>query len=191
VGAHVLSQLLSSGHNVTAIVRSLSKSSPVLTQKYSPPIQSGSLILVEITNLSAPHAFDDLAQTVDAIIHVATLLASGKADFPKEVIDSTWIIDHSILTAASKRVIITGSIVSTFNRFEESFSGKTIDDKSYNTVSNEQVTSLNNPTAAYMYAKTAAQLKSWEFMTKEKLSFDFVVLLAPSYWKIYSGEICA
>jgi nucleoside-diphosphate-sugar epimerase len=185
VGAHVLSQLLSSGHNVTAIVRSLLKSSPFLTQKYSPPIQSGSLILVEIPNLSAPHAFDGLAQTVDAIIHVATPLASGKVDFQKEVIDSTWIFDHSILTAASKapslrRVIITGSIVSTFNRFEKSFSGKTIDDKSYNTVTNEQVTSLNNPTAVYMYAKTAAELKSWEFMKKEKLSFNLVVLLAPS-----------
>jgi NADPH-dependent methylglyoxal reductase len=79
-----------------------------------------------------------------------------------------------------RRVIITGSIVSTFNRFEESFSGKTIDDKSYNTVSLEQVTCLNNPTAAYLYAKTAAELKSWEFMKKEKLSFDLLVLLAPS-----------
>jgi len=89
------------------------------------------------------------------------------------------------LTAASKapslkRVIITGSIVSTFNRFDESFSGKTIDDKSYNTVSLEQVTSFNNPTAAYMYAKTTAELKSWEFMKKEKLSFNLVVLLAPN-----------
>jgi NADPH-dependent methylglyoxal reductase len=77
-----------------------------------------------------------------------------------------------------KRVIITGSIVSTFNRFEESFSGKTIDDKTYNAVSHEQVTSLNSPTAAYMYAKTADE--SWEFMKKEKLSFDLVVLLASS-----------
>jgi nucleoside-diphosphate-sugar epimerase len=185
VRAHILSQLLSSGHNVTDIVRSLLKSSPFLTQKYSPHIQSGSLILVEIPNLSAPHAFDDLARTVDAIIHVATPFASGKADFQKEVIDSTWIIDHSILTAASKapslkRVIITGSIMSTFNRFEALFSGKTIDDKSYNTVSHEQVTSLNNPAAAYMYAKTAAELKPWELMEKEKPSFDLVVLLAPS-----------
>ncbi len=74
-------------------------------------------------------------------------------------------------------MIIPGSIVSTFNRFEELFSGKKIDDKSYNTVSRGQVTSLNNPVAAYM---SAAEFKSWEFMEKEKLSFDLVVLLAPS-----------
>jgi NADPH-dependent methylglyoxal reductase len=31
-----------------------------------------------------------------------------------------------------------------------------------------------------MYAKTADELRSWEFMKKEKLSFDLVVLLASS-----------
>jgi NADPH-dependent methylglyoxal reductase len=185
VGAHVLSQLLSTNHHVTAIVRSLWKSSPFLTEKYSSHIKSGSLKLVEIPHLTASHAFDALAKTVDAIIHVATPLASGKADFQKEVIDPTWLIDRSILTAAAKapsvkRVIITGSIVSTFNFFEELFSEQTFDDKSYNSATHEEVTALNNSRAAYMYAKTAAELKSWEFMEKEKPGFDLVVLLAPS-----------
>lgn len=181
VGAHVLSQLISSDHAVTAIVRSLSKSRLFFTQKYPSQIASGTLILAEIPDLSAPHVFDDLAKTVDAIIHVATPLSNK--NFQTEVIDPTWLIDQSILKAAAqapsvKRVIITGSIVSTFNLFEDMFSGKTISEKSYNPITHEQ--GLESPASAYMYAKTAAELKSWEFVEKEKPGFDLVVLLAPS-----------
>ncbi len=182
VGAQVLDQLLSGGgYKVTAVIRSLKKSSPFLTHKYASQVKSGSLVLVEIPDLTVPHAFDDLAKIVDAIIHIATPLSD--TDFEKAVIEPTAVIDDSVLSAAAasgsvKRVIITGSIVSTMNIPDGLFQDITVSADTFNTSTHEQ--GLANPASAYVYAKTAAEKKAWAFMEKEKPAFDLVVLLAPS-----------
>lgn len=181
VGAQVLDQLLSSEHKVIAVIRSLKRSSPFLTQKYASHIKSGSLALVEIADLTVPHAFEHLAKQVDAIIHVATPLS--EVDFQKTVIDPTAVIDESILAAAAaspsvKRVIITGSIVSTMNIPGDLFKDITVSAGTYNTSTNEE--GLTSAAAAYVYAKTSAERKAWAFMKREKPAFDLVVLLAPS-----------
>jgi nucleoside-diphosphate-sugar epimerase len=183
VGAHVLDQLLANGaHIVTAIVRSLSRSHPFLSTKYAAAIASKHLTLLEVPDLTTPHVFDLPASAADAIIHIATPLAYT-GDLEAQVIDPTWAIDESILIAAKdspsvKRVVITGSIVSTMNPFTDLASERTITAADYNGIKLEE--SLGHPGAAYMYAKTAAEQKSWAFMKREKPHFDLVVLLAPS-----------
>jgi len=181
VGAHILSQLLSTNHTVIAPIRSLSKSKSFLTTKYSSYILSGHLTLVEIPDLSKPHVFDDLVKSVDSIIHVATPLSPN--NFQKGVIDLTWKIDENILLSASKsksvkRVIITGSIVSTLSLPNDLFLDKTVSEKTWNPITNDE--GLGSEVAAYMFAKTSAEKKAWEFMEREKRGFDLVVLLAPS-----------
>jgi NADPH-dependent methylglyoxal reductase len=183
VGAHVLDQLLANDkHTVTAIVRSLAKSRAFLEHKYASHISSGHLALLEMPDLAAPHAFDTAAKDVDAIIHIATPLAYT-GDLKAQVIDPTWAIDESILRAAAhsptvKRVIITGSIVSTMNFFTDLGRDTTISPADYNSIALED--SLAHPGTAYMYAKTSAERKAWAFMEREKPGFDLVVLLAPS-----------
>ena len=183
LGAHVLDQLLANDkHTVRAIVRSFAKSRAFLENKYASHISSGHLSLLEIPDLTTPHAFDTAAKAVDAIIHIATPLAYT-GDLKAQVIDPTWTIDASILRAAAhspsvKRVIITGSIVSTMNFFTDLGSDVTVSPADYNGIALEDA--LAHPGAAYMYAKTAAERKTWAFMEREKPGFDLVVLLAPS-----------
>ena len=182
VGAHVLEQLLALGNvTVTVVVRSLTKSRAFLERRYSSHVSNGLLNLLEIPDMSVPHAFDAAARSVDAIIHIATPLAYS-GDLKKLVIDPTWTIDENILTAAKKapnvkRVIITGSIVSTMN-LSELASNRTITEADYNEIAVKDA--LGEPGAAYMYAKTTAEHNAWSFMKAEKPGFDLVVLLAPS-----------
>ena len=182
LGAHVLQQLLAQDNvTVTVVVRSLAKSQGFLERKYPSQVSNGLLNLLEIPDMTVPHVFDAAARSVDAIVHIATPLAYS-GDLKKLVIDPTWTIDHNILTAAKqaptvKRVIITGSIVSTLNLADVA-SGRTITEADYNDIALEDA--VGHPGAAYMYAKTAAERKAWAFMAAEKPGFDLVVLLAPS-----------
>ena len=180
LGASVLDQLLSNGHKVTAVIRSFKRSYAFLSQTYAPHIQSGTLVLLEIPDLAAPNVFDEPAKNVDAIIHVATPITSS--DFEATMIHPTWTIDHSILTAATnsptvKRVIVTGSIVSTMIFPDDFFQAKVISEKNWNSLTLEQA--LETQMGAYSYAKTSAEQKAWAFMEREKPKFDLVFLLVP------------
>ncbi|OBT40169.1 hypothetical protein VE00_08808 [Pseudogymnoascus sp. WSF 3629] len=181
LGASVLAQLLSTGHSVTAVVRSLKKSAPFLTRQYASQVDSGKLKLVEIPDMTVPHAFDDLVKTVDAIVHVATPLSDS--DFQRTIIDATLAINDNIFAASLKapsvkRIIITGSIVATMALPDTLFRPITVSADDYSTITNEQ--GLSSLPAAYQYAKTSSEKKAWEFMKTAKPSFDLVVLLAPA-----------
>jgi hypothetical protein len=60
VGAHVLQQLLEGGHNVTAVVRTLKKSSQFLSQKYSSSLESGKFTIAEVPDLTGMSNFSAL-----------------------------------------------------------------------------------------------------------------------------------
>lgn len=181
LGASILAQLLSKGHSVTAVVRSVKKSAHFLTKQYASEVKSGKLKLIEIPDMTVPHVFDDIVKTVDAIIHVATPL--GDSDFQNTVINPTLAINKNIFAASIeassiKRIIITGSIVSTMILPDTLFSPITVSADDYSTITNEQ--SQSSLPAAYQYAKTSSEKKAWEFMKTAKPSFDLVVLLAPA-----------
>jgi hypothetical protein len=57
VGAHVLQQLLENGHSVTAVVRSLKKSSKFLSQKYASSFESGKFVIAEVPDLTGMSNF--------------------------------------------------------------------------------------------------------------------------------------
>ncbi|KAL5347324.1 hypothetical protein ACLOAV_007635 [Pseudogymnoascus australis] len=181
LGASILAQLISKGHSVTAVIRSIKKSASFLTKQYASQVNSGQLKLVEVPDMTVPHAFDDLVKTVDAIIHVATPLADS--DFQRTIINATLAINENIFAASLKapsvkRIIITGSIVSTMNLPDTLFRPITVSADDYSTITNEQ--GLSSLPAAYQYAKTSSEKKAWEFIKTTKPSFDLVVLLAPA-----------
>jgi NADPH-dependent methylglyoxal reductase len=181
LGADVLKLLLSEGHDVSAVVRSLAKSKTSLEQTYSRETASQQLELIEIHDLAAPHAFDVPASKVDAIIHIATPLTDS--DFQKTMIEPTDAITISVLEAAAKsttvkRVIITSSIVTLLRLPEDVPSGKTFSVKDYNTTTLEEA--VQNLPKAYQYSKTQSEIKAWEWMQNRKPKFDLITLLAPA-----------
>ncbi|OBT82007.1 hypothetical protein VE02_09908 [Pseudogymnoascus sp. 03VT05] len=86
------------------------------------------LKLVEVPDMTVPHAFDDLVKTVDAI---------------RTIIDATLAINDNIFAASLqapsvKRIIITGSIVSTMALPDVLFRPITVSADDYSTITNEQ-----------------------------------------------------
>jgi len=181
LGASILDQLLAQGYKVNVVIRSAKKSQSFLEDKYDSHITNKTLVFTEVPDMVVPRAFDKPAQTADAIIHVATPLASS--DFENTMIQPTWAIDDNILTAAAKstsvkRVIISGSVVSTVKVPEGIFQDGIITESDWNRTTHEE--GLENMMKAYQFSKTNAEKKAWEFMKTEKPNFDLVVLLAPS-----------
>ncbi|KIV80291.1 hypothetical protein PV11_07804 [Exophiala sideris] len=182
VGAATLFQLMhESNHTVIAVLRSRAKSEAFLATKYAPQISAGRLTFLEVPDMTRPGVFDSPAAQSDAIIHIATPLAYD--DVIEKVVKPSWTIVHNVLLAAdkserTKRVIITGSIVSTFRLPNDLFSGKTVSAESWNDIPYEEAGL--NPANAYQYSKTHSEQQAWKFMSEKNRSFDLIYLLAPA-----------
>ncbi|KIW97794.1 uncharacterized protein Z519_01378 [Cladophialophora bantiana CBS 173.52] len=181
IGAWVLEQLLSQGHKVIAVIRSLAKFKKHFDEKYATYLINGSLELVEVPDLAVPGVFDEPASRADAVIHVATPLTTS--DFENTMIRATWLIDENILNAAKqspkvKRVVISGSVVSVVKLPEGLFQDVVATEEDWNPITHKEgLVDLPN---AYSYSKTSAEKQAWAWMNKEKPKFDLVVLLIPS-----------
>ncbi|KAF2491549.1 hypothetical protein BU16DRAFT_530039 [Lophium mytilinum] len=131
--------------------------------------------------MTVPNAFHESAKKASAIIHAATPLSYS--NFLEEIIKPVSIIEENVLDAAAasptvKRLIITGSIVSTFKIPDELAVGKTISEKDWNSLTLEQ--GVENVFNAYAYSKTISEQEAWAYMEEKKPSFELVYLLAPS-----------
>ncbi|OCL10050.1 NAD(P)-binding protein [Glonium stellatum] len=180
VGAVILEHLIAANQSVNAVLRSFAKSKAFLEAKYPSAITAGTLTFTEIPDLAAPGAFHAPAANASNIIHVATPLAYS--DFQNAMIEPAWKFDHNILAAASaspsvKRVVITGSTVSTMRIPHDVVTGKTFTEANYNPITLEEA--LANPSSAYQYSKTMSEQKSWAYMAETKPHFDLVFLLVP------------
>lgn len=181
LGAIILEQLLSNGNAVTAVLRSFQNSRSYLENRYEKEVATGNLQFVEIPDMTVTDAFHGAATGVSAIIHVATPLA--KDNFVEMMIKPANKIIHNILYAATasstvKRVIITGSMVATFNFLNFMDSPKTITEADFNDIPLDDA--LKKVSLAYAYSKMSSERTAWEYMQQSQRSFDLIFLLAPS-----------
>jgi len=181
LGAMILEKLIEGGHKVQAVLRSFPRSKSYLEEKYPKAASSGQLTFVEIPDLSTPGVFDALLAKTYIFLHIATPLAYS--DFEEKVFKPSEAIINNILTAATKsntlkRIIITGSIVSTLTLPDELFSGRTISNKDFNGIKREAA--LESPLHAYQYSKVTAEQQVWKFVEERKPAFDVVFHLSPA-----------
>jgi NADPH-dependent methylglyoxal reductase len=181
LGSNVLEKLIDANYTVNVILRSLSRSQPFLASIYPKVTSTSRLTFTEIPDLTAPHAFDAVLSTATYLVHVATPLAYS--DFDATVIQPAEALMTNILLSAKKsntlkRVVITGSIVSTLRLPDDMLSSKTISVAEYNTIPLTDATS--NAGAAYQYSKVSAEKLAWAFMRREHPAWDLVVHLSPS-----------
>jgi NADPH-dependent methylglyoxal reductase len=184
VGAVTLDQLLTtSSHHVNAVLRKDSYIS-LLEKKYPSEIAQGRLSFVIVPDMTIPGVFDDAASSATAIIHIATPIAVD--NWVEELINPTWDIDRNILGAAKKsnnvkRVVICGTILQAMDFSQLFNANEVIDASSWNSMTFEQAKDGPFPNA-YMYAKTNAERKTWEWVQENEpgIGFDVVMLLPPS-----------
>ncbi|KAL5459607.1 hypothetical protein PMIN06_002749 [Paraphaeosphaeria minitans] len=187
VGGAILEHLLqTTDFNVNIVLRNAPRQIPLFHERYASETLTGRLTFTSIPEMANPGVFDIAAASATAVIHCATPVGSD-SDWVKDMIEPTWTIDHSILTAAQKsptvkRVIICGTFLQTlgpYNLFEPT---TTITNASYNTTTFEEAKAgpwLN----AYMFSKTDAERKTWAWHEEQGgqkgTGFDIVMLLPP------------
>jgi NADPH-dependent methylglyoxal reductase len=181
VGSNVLEKLIDANYTVNVVLRSLARSQSFLAERYPTATSTSQLSFTEIPDLTASNAFDAVLSTATYLIHVATPL--GSSDLEATVIQPAEALMENLLRSAEKsqtlkRVVMTGSIVSTLRLPDDMLSGRTISPANYNTIPLAEATSSAG--AAYQYSKVRAEKLAWAFMGRVEPAWDLVVHLTPS-----------
>ncbi|KAH7236512.1 NAD dependent epimerase/dehydratase [Fusarium tricinctum] len=212
IGAHVVDELLSRGLKVRGTTRSLSKGKAMIDAR---PQFREELDFYQIHDFEKPGGFADAIQDIDAVIHIASPFTYDTSNNEKELVIPAINGVESILEAAAsspkvRRVVITSSFASVLDSGREAppyftYTGDDWNPQSYQ----ESIDQGTSAVIAYRGSKKFAELKAWEFVAKQKPSFDLVTLCPPMtfgpirhpvanvdalnesnkmLWKIASGE---
>lgn len=169
IASHIVERLLAQGHRVRGTVRSLKK------EKDLAPLRalagaSERLELVE-ADLLRDGAFDAAAQGCEGVLHTASPYVLDAKDPQKDLVDPALNGTRNVLRACQKagtvkRVVVTSSMAAITDEPE---SDHVLTEADWNVKS----TLERN---AYYYSKTLAEKAAWEFVEKEKPSFDLVTI---------------
>ncbi|MBS2012158.1 MAG: aldehyde reductase [Deltaproteobacteria bacterium] len=169
IASRIVEQLLAKGHRVRGTVRSLAKGKD-LEPLRALPGASERLELVE-ADLLREGAFDDAAQGVEAVLHTASPYVLDAKDPQRVLVDPAVKGTRNVLEAAKKsstvkRVVVTSSMAAITDEPE---SDHVLTEADWN----EKSSLERNP---YYYSKTLAERAAWDFVEREKPSFDLVVI---------------
>jgi dihydroflavonol-4-reductase len=167
IAAHAIERLLAKGYEVVGSVRNPNDTAK-LAFLHAFPGASDRLKLVA-ADLTAADPFS-AHMNVDAVFHMASPYVINVKDPQRDLVDPAVMGTLSVLKAAAnnarvKRVVLTSSMAAITDEPD----GRVLTEADWNTQS-----SLNrNP---YYFSKTMAERAAWDFMEKEKPSFDLVVI---------------
>ncbi len=177
IGAHCVAHLLSQGFQVTATVRTVSKSQQVITQHLSNP----SLSTKVVSDLTDPHAFDEAIQGCSGVLHLAAPFGYNYKDFEQELLIPSINGTRSICLAAMraptvKRVVLTSSFAAVFDASAGPSPGRVYTEKDWSPLTYEDGKNATITPVAYRASKVLAEKAAWDFVTKEKPTWDLVTL---------------
>ncbi|KAI1504453.1 hypothetical protein F5X99DRAFT_406170 [Biscogniauxia marginata] len=191
---HVIQQALAKGWNIVGTVRS-EESAAKVTPLF--PDAGAQLSLAYITDLTDVTAFEPAFREnkITAIINAAAPLVHNPRNLKADVVDpainsclAVMEAAHRYGGAALKRVVHVGSCMSTLDFRLGDAPGKTYSPSDWCPVTYEEAVSTNE-TLAYAGAKTLGERAMWDFMVKERPSFDFVAVLPSCIFGPHLGGV--
>ncbi|KIW91654.1 uncharacterized protein Z519_07622 [Cladophialophora bantiana CBS 173.52] len=182
IGAHVVDNLLARGLRVRVAVRNLAKGNALRDAR---PHYASRLDCVLIADFAEATSLEEAVAGVDGIVHVASPLTYSVQDTEKDIILPAINGVKSVLKAAAntpqiRRVVITSSFASVIDVNRKAPPHFTYTAADWNPLTYEEA--ADNKTSgvvAYRGSKKFAELAAWEFMEKEKPTFDLVTLCPP------------
>ncbi|KAJ5761072.1 hypothetical protein N7520_008228 [Penicillium odoratum] len=171
IATHIIEILLARGHSVVTTVRSQQKAQGILQSH--PELQKDRLDSFDKAVVSEP--------PFDAVIHTASPYHFHAKD-AKELLDPAIIGTTGILSSVQKyapsvkRVVVTSSFAA-INNIYTAGKEKVYSEADWCPITIEQAN--QNPGNAYRASKTFAERAAWDFMEKEKSSFDLTVINPP------------
>lgn len=184
VGSHVCHALLIAGFHVRTTVRSTAKGDYLVRKLNEVSGGGGKFEYVIVEDIEAPDAFDEAVKGVDGIMHTASPFHFNAED-PDELIKPAVEGTVNILRSAHKhnksvqRVVITSSVASVMMPRD---TPTVYNEEWWNEHSPAQVNEKGREASRldfYMASKTLAERASWDFIDKEKPSFDLATIAPP------------
>jgi nucleoside-diphosphate-sugar epimerase len=182
VAAHILNSLLSAGYSVRGTVRN-EKSAANVRSTHG---QYGDLLTFAIVpDIIAPGAFDEVVKGVDGVIHTASPFVLSVADNERDLLTPAIKGTTNILEAIAKnapgvkRVVLTSSFASIIDLSKGLRPGYTYTEADWNPVTYEEAKTTPDGSAAYCASKLLAEKAAWDFVTKEKPSFNLATICPP------------
>jgi len=183
IGAWIVKYLVEQNYAVLVALRTQSQID-FITKRF--PSYEGKVTGIVVPSIEAPGAYDEVVKDVDGIIHAASPVI-WTWESPSEVIDPAVKGATGILASAAKfgtkvkRVVLTSSGVAV--AAEDAKEGDVDDETTWNTSSPrilEAEGKKTNPFTAYSASKALAEKEAWDFIEREKPSFDLSTIL-PTY----------
>lgn len=193
IGAWIVKQLVDSGYEALVAARKQSQLDFIVNRF---PTYAGKVSGILVPDITAPDAYDEAIKGVSGIIHAASPATFNPKD-PSDVIDPAVNGVRNILSSARrlgpnvKRVVITSSgsaIYSAMLQKEE----RIWDETSWNTASPELVEAKGKAAdgrSVYAASKVLAERAAWDFIAKEKPSFDLTSILPTMNFGPYVHEV--
>jgi len=185
VASHILADLIESGYEPTASVRSDAKAAEILELH---PAWKGRVTFVFVKDVAIPHAFDDVFRQekngFDYLIHTASPVNFSVADFQKDLIDPAvqgtiglMKAVHDLGGSQVKRLVLLGSAVSVLDSSQDmSVAGAAYSEKDWNPVTAASATESKSAVLGYNASKKLAELAAWQFLNDNKPAFDLTVI---------------
>ncbi|KAJ5676120.1 NAD(P)-binding protein [Penicillium macrosclerotiorum] len=182
IATHVLETLLARGYSVVTTVRSPQKAQAILSAH--PELSKGRLDCAIVEDIAQPGAFDQAVISeppFEAVIHTASpyhFHAKDAQELLTPAINGTTGILQSIQKHAPsvKRVVLTSSFAAINNVYAKA-QGKVYSEADWCPITEAQAN--ESPANAYRASKTFAERAAWNFIAREKPSFDLAVINPP------------
>ncbi|KIW20290.1 hypothetical protein PV08_00865 [Exophiala spinifera] len=185
IGAHVVDLLLERGCRVRGAARNMGKAQ---LMKDARPQYADQLDFVQVADFagsSSTSSFTDAVKGIDGIVHLASPLSFKPGDNEKDVVLPAIQGVKSVLHAAArepsvKRIVITSSFAAVIDDGRKEATKFTYTGRDWNPQSyDESIDPTTSPEMAYRGSKKFAELEAWNFIDREKPTFDIVTLCPP------------
>jgi nucleoside-diphosphate-sugar epimerase len=184
VGAHVILQLLSAGHQVGATVRNLNRESSVRAMLKAGGQEPGARLVFFAADLESDAGWREAAAGCDYIMHVASPIPANAPKHEDDLIvparEGTLRVLRAARDANVKRVVLTSTCGAVY--YGHPPRNTPFDETSW-TIVNDELT-------AYVKSKVIAERSAWNFISTEGRGLELSVvnpagifgpILAPDY----------
>lgn len=170
VGAHVILQLVSAGHQVHTTVRNLNRESAVRDMLKAGGQEPGDRLSFLAADLEKDAGWDEAVNGCDYVMHVASPIPAHAPKHEDELIvparEGTLRVLRAARNAKVKRVVLTSSCGAIYY-------GHPPQKAPFNETS---WTIVNGDLTAYVKSKALAERAAWDFMSREAQGLELSVV---------------
>ncbi|EHK21639.1 uncharacterized protein TRIVIDRAFT_52826 [Trichoderma virens Gv29-8] len=182
VGSHIIDALIKLNHKVVGTVRSAAAANDILSFH---PEWKDSLEVVVVEDITNGDAWDELADTLKQVVHVAAPLLDnpGNTDYDQHFLTPSVEGNLALLRSAQanapalKSIVVTGSINACTTGSPKEVSAGPITNSTWLPVTKEAAREAQNAYISYCSGKKEGELAIWDFVKTNSPKFSVTVFL--------------